>query len=84
MSVSLDFRADTVALEVTDNGSGTSYTGSTTGHGHGLAGMRERAALYGGTLLAGPGPQGGFAVTAVLPAPRTAVREALSTPGTRA
>jgi signal transduction histidine kinase len=29
--------------------------------------MRERAALYGGTLETGPGPDGGFRVTAVLP-----------------
>ena len=36
-------------------------------HGHGLAGMRERVALLGGQLRAGPEPDGGFAVRAVLP-----------------
>ena len=35
--------------------------------GHGLAGMRERAALLGGTLDAGPTDDGGFAVAATLP-----------------
>ncbi|MCF3178228.1 sensor histidine kinase [Streptomyces sioyaensis] len=34
--------------------------------GHGLAGMRERAALYGGSVLAGPGPGGGWTVQATL------------------
>ena len=35
--------------------------------GLGVRGMRERAELYGGTLDAGPCPDGGFLVTAVLP-----------------
>ena len=37
------------------------------GPGHGLAGMRERVALLGGSLTAGPAPGGGFVVSAVLP-----------------
>jgi signal transduction histidine kinase len=35
--------------------------------GHGLTGMRERVALLGGSLSAGPAPEGGFVVSAVLP-----------------
>jgi signal transduction histidine kinase len=37
---------------------------------HGLIGMRERAGAYGGTVTAGPGPQGGFEVGLTLPVPR--------------
>ena len=37
------------------------------GDGHGIIGMRERAAIFGGTLDAGPLPGGGFQVTALLP-----------------
>ena len=41
------------------------------GHGSGIAGMRERAALAGGRLDAGPSPDGlGWRVHAVLPAPK--------------
>ncbi|HEX8005385.1 MAG TPA: histidine kinase [Trebonia sp.] len=43
------------------------------GTGHGLAGMRERVALLGGTLDAGPEADGGFAVRAVLPTGARAV-----------
>ncbi|RPE33555.1 sensor histidine kinase [Kitasatospora cineracea] len=39
------------------------------GGGHGLIGLRERAALLGGTFTAAPTPDGGFALHAVLPAP---------------
>ena len=42
--------------------------------GHGIAGMRERAELYGGTLEAGPRPGGGFRVSASLPLDESRLR----------
>jgi signal transduction histidine kinase len=42
---------------------------ATTSGGHGLAGMRERAAAAGGSVQTGPGPDGGFRVMARLPLP---------------
>jgi signal transduction histidine kinase len=58
-----------VTLEVTDDGSGV---GARTGDGqarvgHGLIGMRERVAAFGGDLEVGPQPDGGFRVAARLP-----------------
>jgi len=47
--------------------SGAARDGPAAGPGHGLAGMRERVALLGGSLSAGPAPDGGFVVSAVLP-----------------
>jgi signal transduction histidine kinase len=54
-----------VEVEVRDDGRGAAA--SSDGRGLGLTGMRERAAVHGGTLEAGPAPGGGFAVSARLP-----------------
>ncbi|WP_422743016.1 sensor histidine kinase [Micromonospora sp. WMMD754] len=54
---------DGVRVEVVDDGRG----GPVGGDGHGIVGMRERAALLGGRCAAGPRPEGGFRVAAVLP-----------------
>ncbi|WP_053175603.1 sensor histidine kinase [Nonomuraea sp. SBT364] len=66
-TVMLDLGRDerAVRLHVT-NGPGSAPPGE-PGAGQGLVGMRERAALLGGTLDAGPVPVGGFQVTAILP-----------------
>ena len=57
--------AQAVCVDVVDDG--TSATPGTSGEGgHGLIGMRERVALFGGELTAGPVPGGGFAVRARL------------------
>jgi signal transduction histidine kinase len=60
--VSLRWSASTLTVEVLDDG-----RGPTGGTGFGLIGMRERAASCGGTLRAGAGSAGGFAVTLTLP-----------------
>jgi signal transduction histidine kinase len=52
-------------VDVDDDGRGPVEAGS--GDGHGLIGMRERVALFGGELATGPRPGGGFAVRARLP-----------------
>ena len=52
-------------LRVTDDGQ--IDPGRSASHGFGLLGMTERVQLLGGTLLAGPAPEGGWAVDAELP-----------------
>ena len=62
--VSADYGRDRITVTVTDDGPGR--TAATEGSGRGLVGMRERVALYGGELEAGPAPAGGFRVVARL------------------
>jgi signal transduction histidine kinase len=72
--VSVRYGPAEVAIEVVDDGKGVeSAEGRQPSdsdpqiRGSGIVGMRERAALYGGTLEAGPVPGGGFRVAASLP-----------------
>ncbi|MFF5231898.1 sensor histidine kinase [Dactylosporangium sp. NPDC000521] len=62
VEVTIGFPPPALTVEVSDDGSAT-----VAGTGHGLAGMRERAALHGGTLHAGPRPGGGYTVAATFP-----------------
>jgi signal transduction histidine kinase len=62
--VVLRYSADELAVDVVDDGRGTTTNGDA---GQGLIGMRERVALYDGDLVAGPRAEGGFAVSARFP-----------------
>jgi signal transduction histidine kinase len=71
--VSVRYLPTSVEIAVVDDGPGASGASSGTtagnggGSGNGLMGMRERLALFGGTLRAGPRPRGGFEVRAAIP-----------------
>jgi signal transduction histidine kinase len=62
--VALRYGPRELSVVVTDDGCGPA---ASMVSGHGLVGIRERVALHGGTLAAGPGPDGGFQVDARLP-----------------
>ena len=62
-SVAVRYGPDALEVEISDDG----RPGANGGGGHGLIGMRERVALYGGQLDAGPRPEGGFTIRAHLP-----------------
>jgi signal transduction histidine kinase len=64
-SVRVRYGADSLELEIVDDGAGAPVP--VVSGGHGLVGMRERVALYGGRLDAGRRPSGGFAVRVLLP-----------------
>ena len=65
VSVRLRYTEDALEIRVDDDGRGAAAPDD--GRGHGLAGMRERVAVYGGDVHAGPRPGGGFEVVARLP-----------------
>lgn len=67
-SVRIDCRADTVALQVDDNGKASPDTAPVPGMG--LLGMCERVTALGGRLRAAPRGEGGFTVQAELPVER--------------
>lgn len=62
--VTVTYKSDELRLETSDTGTGQSTSG---GPGNGLRGMRERAALLGGDITTGPGPNGGYIVQARIP-----------------
>jgi signal transduction histidine kinase len=64
VDVELHYSGNDLIVQVYDNGPDPASDG---GSGHGLAGMRERAAMVGGQVTAGAAPGVGFLVEAVLP-----------------
>jgi signal transduction histidine kinase len=64
--VTIRERSDALTIEVVDTGAASASTPSPS-PGWGLVGMRERAAYFGGSVTAAPGPEGGFRVSASLP-----------------
>jgi signal transduction histidine kinase len=68
VTVSVDRDSGAVLLRVANGPGGSADPfDNEDGPGHGLTGMRERVMLLGGSLSAGPSPDGGFVVSAVLP-----------------
>jgi len=63
--VTLTYLPESLELEVINESDGSVTAGSSGGHG--LVGMRERVAMLGGSLKAGPRADGGFSVSANLP-----------------
>ncbi|NEK87645.1 two-component sensor histidine kinase [Blastococcus saxobsidens] len=63
---------DTLVVRVRNEHTGQPDSRPGPGGGRGLAGLRERAAVVGGTLTAGPTPSGGFDLVAGLPLPGAA------------
>jgi signal transduction histidine kinase len=69
VTVAIGYEPDSVLVRVHDDGADAD-TGARfrpgQAPGHGLAGMKERAAVYGGTVSAGPDPAGGWQISACL------------------
>ncbi|MFI1334033.1 sensor histidine kinase [Streptomyces sp. NPDC020845] len=64
-AVTVDYGDDRLRVAVTDTG-GTPSASAAAGGGRGLIGLRERLAVYGGTLHTGPRPGGGYRVEATI------------------
>lgn len=75
VDVSIKRMGNRVKVRVSDDGRGAMEPVPSVGSGQGIAGMRERAAIYGGSVQYGPGPSGGWVVTAELEIPHETQQE---------
>jgi signal transduction histidine kinase len=66
VQIAVNYSSDAAEVDVSDTG-GTPSTELGAGNGRGLIGLRERLAVYGGTLHAGGRPTGGYRVRATIP-----------------
>ncbi|HET9171707.1 MAG TPA: sensor histidine kinase, partial [Actinospica sp.] len=57
-----------LSLDIADSG-GVPGQGAASGNGRGLIGLRERVAVHGGTVRAGPQQRGGYRVQVEIPLP---------------
>ncbi|MGH8878400.1 MAG: sensor histidine kinase [Stackebrandtia sp.] len=80
-TVLIDYGEDRLRVAVT-NTDGSSSAAAATGNGRGQLGLRERLAVYGGTLRTGPRPLGGYRVEAVIPLADSAGEPAPAKPET--
>ena len=79
--VRVDYGADRLSIEVTDTGGARPLSADAgTESGRGLIGLRERLALYGGTLRAGPRIRGGYRLEAIIPLASAATADTVEVP----
>ncbi len=64
--VTLRYGATTVEVDIVNDGEGAPARPDNPAQGRGLTGMRDRAAVFGGTVVAGPRPHGGWQVNGLL------------------
>jgi signal transduction histidine kinase len=69
VQINVDYGLESLRVEVADTGA-TFASPEVPGNGRGLMGLRERLALYGGTLQSGIRPTGGYRVSATIPVAR--------------
>ena len=78
VELTLEHTRDAVVVRVADDGRGRPVVSPAPSGGHGLLGMRERVAVYDGSLTAGARLDGGWQVQARLPLPSDPATEVIA------